>query len=89
MKPRPPRYDFPDRMRGVSSAERELNRLERSMSVAYDRRDKFALDYLTRRHQRATRALAVLRAQQTFTEQESPARDAAPAAAGADERTTP
>lgn len=59
---RPLTYDFPDRMRGLSSGQRELKRLEQSMAVAYHRGDKFALDYLDRRHQRASQALAVLRA---------------------------
>ncbi|WP_262015649.1 hypothetical protein [Micromonospora sp. Mcm103] len=54
-------YDFPRRMRGLSSAEREIRRLERSMSVATHRRDAQALAYLDRRHKRATQALHTLR----------------------------
>lgn len=61
---KPLRYDFPHRVRDVGGAERELRRLERSMTVAYDRGDKFALDYLDRRHKRATRALGALLARQ-------------------------
>lgn len=57
---KPLRYDFPDRMRGVRSAERELARLERSMSVAHERRDVFAFAYLDRRHKRARQALHTL-----------------------------
>lgn len=90
----PVRYDFPGRVSDIGAAERELRRLERSMTVAYHRGDKFALDYLDRRYKRASRALAALRwhAQQADTGQRpepSPAPLAAPAAAGANERTTP
>ncbi|MFI7429805.1 hypothetical protein ACIBPB_22665 [Micromonospora sp. NPDC049836] len=65
---RPLRYDFPHRVRHVGGAQRELRRLERSMTVAYHRRDKFALDYLTRRHQRAEQAYRRLLAQQPTTD---------------------
>lgn len=58
---KPLRYDFPNRMRGLASAHREVRRLERAMAVADDRRDAQAFAYLNRRHQRATRALAALR----------------------------
>ncbi|WP_200214976.1 hypothetical protein [Micromonospora coerulea] len=58
---KPLSYDFPGRLRGLSSAERELRRLERSMSVATHRGDRFAFDYLDRRHKRASQALALLR----------------------------
>ncbi|MET7752595.1 hypothetical protein [Micromonospora sp. NPDC005367] len=58
---KPLAYDFPDRMRGLSSAQREVARLERSMTVAYRRRDNLAFAYLDRRHQRARQVLAVIR----------------------------
>ncbi|MFI6331905.1 hypothetical protein ACIBBG_26805 [Micromonospora chersina] len=54
-------YDFPRRLRGLSAAERELRRLERSMSVATHRGDAFAFAYLDRRHKRASQALHVVR----------------------------
>ncbi|WP_446218287.1 hypothetical protein [Micromonospora sp. IBHARD004] len=53
-------YDFPHKIRGVSSANRELRRLDRAILVAEERRDKTALDYLTRRRARALQALAAM-----------------------------
>lgn len=61
------RYDFPNRMRGLPSAERELARLERSMDVAYHRRDTKALAYLERRHRRAERAYRLIQQQEGTT----------------------
>lgn len=57
---KPLNYDFPDRMRGRASGGRELARLERSIGVAEQRGDKLTVDYLTRRHQRASDAYRAL-----------------------------
>jgi hypothetical protein len=69
-KPLP--YDFPGRLRGSASAEREVRRLERSMSVATKRRDRLAFAYLDRRHQRATQALRILRLREEFEAEQPP-----------------
>lgn len=55
------RYEFPHRLQGQRRARRELYRIERSQRVAHRRGDIFALNYLTRRHERAQAALAELR----------------------------
>lgn len=58
-------YDFPHRLRGWDRARRELRRIERAQGITFHRGDTAAYAYLTRRHERATKALAVMRQQRT------------------------
>lgn len=61
-----PRYDFPQRVATVTSAEAEVRRLGRSLGTATLRRDAAAVRYLARRVSRARSALWVLRGRPTF-----------------------
>ncbi|MEV1331503.1 hypothetical protein AB0J20_18220 [Micromonospora costi] len=61
------RYDFPARMRGLPSAERELSRLGRSISVARERRDTQTVAYLEGRLARAARVYRLLQRQEGTT----------------------
>ncbi|MCG5462172.1 hypothetical protein MED01_007050 [Micromonospora sp. MED01] len=63
----PLRYDFPRRMRGLASAEREITRLGRSIAAARERREKHTLDYLERRLRRAERAYRRLQLHEGIT----------------------